>query len=103
MSRRHILLCIMLLLCLPGLFPASAQAQDPFPAFKSELEKVLQDRNTDRQKNTYHFVVLMNTVATSGPEGRKMRNIYYGLLHHYLVPGDKISLLPFQFKPRRDY
>jgi hypothetical protein len=103
MNRWHLLLSTILLL---GLFPHAAQAQDalaPFPAFKSELERVLVDHNTDPQKDTYHFVILMNTVSTAGPEGGKMRNIYYGLLHHYLVPGDKVSFLPFQFRPRSDY
>jgi hypothetical protein len=75
-----------------------------FQKFRDSLEKALTDRGADPDRNTYHFVVLFNTVRTQGPAAQWMRDVYYGLLRYYLVgsPGgaDKISFVPFQLHVR---
>lgn len=98
----------------PGQPPAEGQAREwtpeksappeIFSAFREKLDAALTKRLRDPARESFHFVVLFNSADTQGLSAQRMRDIYYGLLRHYLIgtpdASDKISFVPFQLKVR---
>jgi len=83
---------------------------DAFTKLMKQLEPKLNDRIGSPQSHNFHFVVLMNTQAihtggdaAGGNPAKWMNDIFKGLLHHYLVPGDMLTLVPFQNHIRAQY
>lgn len=79
----------------------------PYEEFRSALQSALTERGADPDRQTFHFVVLMDTTRTDGPAAQWVRNICYGLLTRYLVAGEEtsdiVSFVPFQLDVRQDY
>jgi len=89
--------------------PAKAFAQTDvlskaYTQFKPKLEDALQQRGADPQRQAFHFVILFNSVRTQGPANQLTRDIYHGLLYHYLLHSDgvadEVSFVPFQLQVR---
>lgn len=105
MKRFAALLIGLALLGLRGVLPARAQGLPPFPDFQSHMEQALKTHGLDPQNQAFHYVVLLNTVSTQGPVPQGMRNIWEGMLGHYLTapasgPGDMISFSAFEMHLR---
>ena len=114
-SKRIILNLILLLGAIPCCTfaqgkPSSAweerQNTPPlsFQQFKKGLEKALNNLKLDPEHQTFHFVILFDTVHPNGIRDAMMRDVVYGLLRYYLVEGsntaDMVSLVPYQMEVR---
>lgn len=89
-----------------GLGQDKRQIPSPYPEFSAKLSDALQKHGMDAQHQTFHFVILMNTVHTQGQEAQGMRNIYYGLLNDFCVSApdthDVVSFAPYQLNIREE-
>lgn len=91
-------------LLLAGVVCHGVQAQPrylvSFDDLKRGLARAVERSGGDVQSGTYHFVVLLNTVRTSGPRSQAIRDLYHGLLYRFLVGdtrwADWISFSPFE-------
>lgn len=92
---------LFLLLLLPSLLTAQGTA-DFFPKFRGDLDAVLAEHGLDPQHQTFHIMLLLNSVKTDGPEAEGMEKIVHELLTNYLVPGDIVSIAAYELHVRDD-
>ena len=76
------------------------------PAYFLEVRDALKTalshngQSLDVGQQSFNFVVVYNAATPISAGYDKERDVIAGLLRHYLVPGDYISLVPYQLKVR---